>query len=381
METLNMMSVPVERFIREVRDSIEDENYDPIIGIGKSGVGKTESIKELADDMGLGFCEMRLVTLGELDMLGLPSVENGRTTYAANALLPDAARDGERGILVLDEITSATATVRAAAYQLLDAKRSLGNYKLPPKWKVVALGNGPDDGGVFSGIEYAFLSRCQCFRIEPDVESWTHWATKHEINPTVIAYIKFAPADLHLMNPDEMASVFPCPRSWTALARKLTKREAKAQKGTLSRDDVEFYAAGYVGASKAPEFAAFYAFKETVIDTQSILQGTATTDVKRMEPQTVYLTAQNACQALITEVKKHKQGNDFDDAGYQITCNVINWLLGISQVKIDYGFTAFTDIGAGYPEIMTIITSDKFERMCPGLSEFIDAHGATVDRF
>ena len=88
-ETHNMQQISVERFINEIRNDLEDGNYDPIIGLGKAGVGKTVSIAELCKEMGIGYKEMRLVCLGEIDILGLPTIENGRTTYAANALLPD----------------------------------------------------------------------------------------------------------------------------------------------------------------------------------------------------------------------------------------------------------------------------------------------------
>ena len=54
----------------------------------------------------------------------------------------------------------------------MDSKRALGTYKLPDKWKVISLGNGIDDGGVFNGMENAFLSRAMCYRIEPDLECW-----------------------------------------------------------------------------------------------------------------------------------------------------------------------------------------------------------------
>ena len=124
MDEMNLLSVSVERFIRLVEEQLEDENLTPVLGLGKSGIGKTESIHELCVKRGIGFKELRLVTMTETDLLGIPlvkeyddpSVEGGKvakTQWASNDMLPIASRDGEVGILVLDEITSATATANA----------------------------------------------------------------------------------------------------------------------------------------------------------------------------------------------------------------------------------------------------------------------------
>ena len=78
-ETLNMMSVSVEVFARFIKEQIEDDDLSPVIGIGKSGVGKTESIYELTQEMGIGFCELRLVTMRN-DLLGIPYQTKDNTT-------------------------------------------------------------------------------------------------------------------------------------------------------------------------------------------------------------------------------------------------------------------------------------------------------------
>lgn len=385
-ETLNMMEISVDRFINEVKMDMEDGNYNPIIGIGKSGVGKTVSIYELCQEMGIGFCELRLVTLTEVDLLGIPEIVvdsngNKRTTYASNELLPNVDRDGEEGILVLDEITSATSTIRAAAYQLLDSKRSLGNYHLPERWKIVALGNGPDDGGVFQGIEAAFMSRATCYRIEPELESWKKWAIKKKVNPSVLAFLTWQPESLHVMDPDEIASIFPCPRSWTALSDKLNAREKRAG-GLLDDYTVELYAAGAIGAKLAPSFASFYAYNSKTVSPSDILEDKVDPSiVQETEPEAMFLFIQSLIKLVTKILDDGKQAgtSGFKPEAVKQIAKIMTWLVRSSEYKLDYAITAITDLAVSSKEFATlVIMDDSFDELCPDLIGFCQKNSITV---
>lgn len=391
--SLNMMSITVEQFTDEIEMQLEEGNYNPMFGLGKPGVGKTMSIAELCKKRGIGFCELRLVTLTEVDMLGIPVIENGRTTYASNALLPDEKRDGDEGILVLDEITSCSSTIRAAAYQLLDSKRSLGNYKLPKKWKVICLGNGSEDGGVFTGMESAFMSRCMCFRIEPDVDCWKKWALENGVNPAIPAFITFDRSAFHKMNPDEIASIFPCPRSWVALSTLLNARE-KYRGRVLDEPEVLLLASGAIGMEVAPAFAVFYRFKEnTSIDPEAVLKGQAvksvgqigdrkfkcTDDLSTAESQVMYLGIQSVAKALAEKLKKFSitASDASQKPCIEATVNVCKWILAIASYRKDYAITAAQDIARIKEFASIIISSELFDDMLPEWTDF-SAENASV---
>ena len=375
-ETMNMMELPIDKVLEIIKHDFEDENYDPVIVLGKSGVGKTMSIYELTQKLGIGFCEMRLVTMTEVDLLGIPTIDQyGGTTYASNSLLPRVERDGECGILVLDEITSAERTVRAAAYQLLDSKRALGNYKLPPKWKCIALGNGASDGGVFQGMESAFLSRATCYRVEPDFNAWKKWAIPNGVNPKIIAFLNMHPEFIHKFDPDEIATIFPCSRSWTALSKKLNARESR---GKLSRDMVEIYAAGAVGVEAANYFGVFYEYSNKMISIDSILGGTATTDIDDIESEAMYIAVQSLVQAL---TKKLSTNNEVSASAFKELGNAMEWTARIGMKVKDYAMVVVRDLTASCDEYRDIMIGDRYDeliKLAPTLPKFLESAQSLV---
>ena len=152
----NLPVVTVKQFCQIVRMQFEEGNKRPIFGLGKGGIGKTESIADLAKELNIGYIDIRLLMYSEVDLKGIPYPDEHHvsTVWLQNDILPKVERDGEKGILVLDEITSVARSVRTAAYQLLNERR-LGEYILPDGWLVVCLGNGEDDGGDFQGLRAA----------------------------------------------------------------------------------------------------------------------------------------------------------------------------------------------------------------------------------
>lgn len=373
-ETMNMKSITIKKFLQLIEEQLEDGDLTPILGLGKSGVGKTVGVYELTKKLGIGFCELRLVTLTETDMLGVPMIENGRTTYASNELLPMAERDGEKGILVLDEITSAMPGVRAAAFQLLDSKRSLGNYHLPPEWLVVSVGNGIEDGGVFQGMELAFLNRCRCYRIEPDLSSWKNWAVENNINESVTGFVSFRPEMLHKFNPDELASVFPSPRSWEALSKQLTNRETR-RGGKLDPESVELYASGCIGEECAVQFAAFYEYNKKVINAEDVLNGTAPTNLGNIEAETRYILASSVTKLLKSECDKAGANNDAPvPRGSEIAQkigNVYKWIYGVSkETALDLAILVLRDVTDNIPCIESTVLERWWDEDYPEFVQF-----------
>ena len=367
IETLNMRTASLTQINRQIRHQLEDEDYTPITLLGKSGIGKTESIRDLAADLGIGFVELRLSHYQESDLIGLPYIdEQGKTRHAVSDLLPDE-RDEGQGILLLDEVTSAPKSMRSAVYQLLDTGRRLGQYKLPEKWIVVACGNGPDDGGDFRGIEPAFLSRGFCWRVEENLRVWKDWAVSHHVNPAVIAFLSFKPEMLHVMDLDRPFDMIACPRNWAKLGTLLTNMEARAPYGVVEdMNDLEFAADGCVGCQCGPSFVAFYQFKKMLIEPKDILAGKVpAAQMEDVSEEVLYLTA----QSLVEEVRQIS--GDTEKISH-----LLNWIIDVGEtVRLDMAVSILQDLTmAADAGLREAVLSDEFDDLCPRFAEFAEAN-------
>jgi hypothetical protein len=183
---------------------------------GSPGIGKSAIVSAIAKELGIGFVDVRLAILNPVDLKGIPfaNFETKRADWFTASFLPDAARDGERGILMLDELTSASPALQVAAYQLI-LDRRCGDYVLPPGWSIIAAGNKASDRGVTNRMASPLANRMMHFEIEPDLEDWKVWALMNGVHHNVLSFLNFKPSLLFAF-PEAAAEIkaFPTPRTW-----------------------------------------------------------------------------------------------------------------------------------------------------------------------
>lgn len=97
---------------------------------------------QVASDLGYDFLDVRAVQLDPVDLRGLPRIAADQTEWAPK-FLPTTGK----GILFLDELTSAPQMTQAGCYQLV-LDRKLGEYVLLDGWVVIAAGNPASERGV-----------------------------------------------------------------------------------------------------------------------------------------------------------------------------------------------------------------------------------------
>ncbi|MHB1566792.1 MAG: AAA family ATPase [Acidiferrobacter sp.] len=196
--------------------------HTPVMLWGPPGVGKSQIIAQLAAQHQAAVVDIRLSQMEPSDLRGIPFRDGALVEWAVPALLPDNRRHGPRGILFLDEITSAAPTVSAAAYQLI-LDRRLGEYQVPPGWAIFAAGNRQGDRGVTYSMPAPLANRFAHFTFDVHLDDWAAWAYAHQIDERVIAFLRFRPDLLFQFDPAQNPVAFPSPRSWEFAHRALWK--------------------------------------------------------------------------------------------------------------------------------------------------------------
>ena len=106
----------------------------PMFLWGPPGIGKSELIAGITEELGGHMIDLRLGQMEPTDLRGIPffNKEKGVMDWAPPIDLPDEELAAQYPVIVLflDEMNSAAPAVQAAGYQLI-LNRRMGRYKLP----------------------------------------------------------------------------------------------------------------------------------------------------------------------------------------------------------------------------------------------------------
>ena len=233
---------------------------------GAPGVGKSAIVRQVADKLALAVIDLRAALLDPVDLRGIPSNQNGKTSW----LQPDFLPTEGNGVLFLDELPQATESVQSALLQLV-LDRRLGDYTLPDGWNVIAAGNRISDGTFSRKLSKALGSRFAThIEIEVDLKDWCEWAIDNGISPEVIAFARFRPELLHSFDPKAADNSFPCPRVWATVSQFI---------GKLSPEVELAFLAGALGEGAATEFYSFLRICRDLPSVDEILLDPAGTPV------------------------------------------------------------------------------------------------------
>jgi len=249
---------------REFLASAEGQ-HTPVMLWGPPGVGKSQLVAQAAARHAASVIDIRLAQMEPTDLRGIPFRDGRNVAWSVPVLLPDAGRHGARGILFLDEITSAPPTVTAAAYQLI-LDRRLGEYRVPEGWAIVAAGNRQGDRGLVYQMPAPLANRFTHFDLEPDLDDWIAWAHGNAIDERLIAFLRFRPDLLCDFDAARASHAFPSPRSWEFAHRALQKFASDPQLLTEALK-------GCVGAAAALACKTFIDHLGALPDVAAIVTG------------------------------------------------------------------------------------------------------------
>ena len=208
--------------IEKEYDSTQHGHHTPVMLWGPPGVGKSQMVAQVAANHDVPLIEIRLSQMEPSDLRGIPFRNGEEVEWAVPAMLPSEHRHGPRGILFIDEITSAPPSVSAAAYQLI-LDRKLGEYAIPDGWAIIAAGNRQGDRGVTYSMPAPLANRFSHYEVEINLDDWVAWAYANQIDERIIAFLRFRQDLLFDFDAAHNPVAFPSPRSWEFAHRALQK--------------------------------------------------------------------------------------------------------------------------------------------------------------
>jgi MoxR-like ATPase len=196
--------------------------------VGESGIGKTSTMLQLAEEENLNYVKLNLAQIEELgDLVGYPirqfqmaknmakegEVAKWSMKWADEHLLEDYRNKGykstgksqmgycppewiadkkEGGILLLDDWNRADVRFIQAVMELVDRQEYI-SWKLPKNWHIILTAN-PDNGDyLVQSIDSAQKTRFVSVNLKFDAEVWAKWAESEDIDSRCINFLLLHP--------------------------------------------------------------------------------------------------------------------------------------------------------------------------------------------
>ena len=222
--TVSLNVHELKDFLKHIIDNNRylQENKKPMVStevIGDSGIGKTSSIVQLADELGLNFVKLNLAQIEEIgDLVGFPirqfemkdkklsewvdenSVEDYRkkgfesTGLNRMSYCPPEWISGKTngGILLLDDWNRADMRFIQAVMELIDRQQYI-SWKLPKDWHIILTAN-PDNGDyLVNSIDNAQKTRFISVNLKFDLKCWGKWAEQAKLDGRCINFMLMHP--------------------------------------------------------------------------------------------------------------------------------------------------------------------------------------------
>ena len=267
-----MMTVKINQLV-DMIEHVAIDLDEPLMIWGPPGAGKSEAVAQVTAKHDAIMVDIRLSQYDSVDLRGFPSTEPGLyaegngMAWAPPVTLPfvgNKAFPTDRSvILFLDEINSASPSVAAVAYQLINDRR-VGEHVLMPNVRIVAAGNREGDRGVTNKMPLPLANRMTHVEVMMDNESWINYHLDNGGDPIFAAFFMYRPALICTFDPARPAKAFGTYRSWS----KAAKYYASAMPHAIKVAAIT----GAVGEGEAAEFLGFVDIVDKMPDLDDIIK-------------------------------------------------------------------------------------------------------------
>lgn len=250
----------------------------PIYLDGPAGIGKTELVGQIADELKLGFVSYSMTHHTRQSVIGLPAIVEKlydgnaykATEYTMSEIIEsvrNCVRKGyNEGILFLDEVNCVSETLTAAMLQFLQNK-IFGTHRLPVGWVIIAAGNPPEYNKSVRRFDAVTRDRLRILHIKPDLDDWMEFAKKRGIHPVVLQYLEKNRNEFYQFgNHGKGGEKIVTARGWEDLSSALYMNE----RYNYAVDEV--FVSQFIQEEKtASAFTGYYQTIRNIIDRESVL--------------------------------------------------------------------------------------------------------------
>lgn len=309
----------------------------PVFLWGPPGIGKSELVAQITEDLGGKMYDLRLALMDPSDLKGVlyynPAVGNAMWNAPPDLPSKEEAAQYPLVVLFLDEMNSAAPATQAAAYQLV-LNRRIGTYELPDNAVIIAAGNRDTDRGVTYRMPKPLANRFVHLQLRVDFESWQDWALKNNISADVVSYITVNKGDLFQFDPQSASVSFATPRSWVFVSQLLSMEPSDMQLNDLI--------AGTVGEGIALKFAAHRKIASQMPNPTHILQGKVN-ELKNKDLGAKYSLTINLCYELKASYDNRggeRMKDSEDTAWHKEIDNVFRFILDHMDTELQVMFVS-----------------------------------------
>ena len=231
---------------RKGRPLFDQRRARPLCLMGPPGIGKTEIVRQAAQEQGLAFLSYSITHHTRQSLLGLPRLVSGTvngqevsmTEYTMSEIVAEIYRTMERthlnsGILFLDEFNCSSESIRPILLQLLQEK-SFGPHPLPDGWMLVLAGNPQEYNRAAWDFDAVLADRVRMLHITPDYGVWRTYAKSQNIHPMVLTYLDNHKNHFYTCQSTANGTALVTARGWEDLSRMLSALDTDTLAPSLS---------------------------------------------------------------------------------------------------------------------------------------------------
>lgn len=299
---------------------------------GPAGVGKSDVVADLCQEMDGALYDIRLSLLEPTDLRGIPfyNRETGKMEWAPPVDLPDAETASKYPIVFVffDEINSAAPSVQAACYQLA-LNRRVGQYRLPDNAVIMMAGNREGDRGVTYRMPAPLANRLIHLELRADFDPWHTWAVKNKIHADVIGFLNFSKNSLYDFDPKSSSKSFATPRTWEFVSQLLADETCPE---TTFADVVS----GAIGEGLALKFMGHRKIAASLPLPMDVMTGKVKELKVKNEISVQYSLSISCCYELMDQLQKvdWKKGKEAPEDWHKLADTFLGFIMSQFQTEV-----------------------------------------------